>query len=238
MKLIGAGLPRTGTLTQKVALEMLGLAPCYHMVNVFADMEQVAGWRQALEGRPDWDQLLGSQQCAVDWPASFFYRELMDVYPHAKVLLSVRDPERWEQSMRHTIWDTLFGDSFIYHLSSSATKVSPAWRSYIDLMTEMWERAGVTAAARAGEMSAALERHTEAVKRTVPAERLLVWEPCDGWEPLCDFLGIDVPSAPFPHMNDTDTYRHRLTDMTLAMINEWWQAEQASEAEQAPAASA
>ncbi len=51
MRLIGAGLPRTGTLTQKIALEMLGLAPCHHMVNVLADLSEVERWRQALDGQ-------------------------------------------------------------------------------------------------------------------------------------------------------------------------------------------
>jgi hypothetical protein len=208
---------------------MLGIGPCHHMVNLFADLDEVAGWRAALQGRADWDQLLGGHESSVDWPSSFFYRELIDVYPEAKVLLSVRDPERWEHSMRETIWATLVGDSLLHDLSASAAHVNPAWHSYIELVCEMWEQQGVFAAAHADRMADAIERHTEAVKRAVPADRLLVWEASDGWEPLCEFLGVAVPSAPFPHLNDSATYYERLIDMTLGMINGWWQKEQAHE---------
>src|SRR5436853_7037668 len=102
MKLIGAGLPRTGTLSQKVALEMLGLGPCYHMVNVLGDLDQAEGWRRALEGQGPWDEIFDGFQSTVDWPGSFFYKELVEAYPDAKVLLSVRDPEAWTRSMRDT----------------------------------------------------------------------------------------------------------------------------------------
>ena len=226
MKLIGAGLPRTATLTQKVALEMLGFGPCYHMVNVFADLDQVGSWSDALAGRPDWDLILDGYESTVDWPGSFFYRELMDVYPDAKVLLSIRDPSRWERSMRETIWDTLFGDSFIHHLSSAAAGVSSGWRRYLDLMTVMWQRQGACAADQNGRLSDTLEQHTKAVRRSVPPERLLVWDVSEGWEPLCGFLGVDVPPAPLPHLNDSRMYRDRLVEMSLGMLGDWWQGQQ------------
>ena len=94
MRVIGAGLPRTGTLTQKVALEMLGLEPCYHWVNVIADLDQVGVWNRALDGEEPWEEVFGGFQATVDWPGGYFWRELMEHYPDAKVLLSVRDPER------------------------------------------------------------------------------------------------------------------------------------------------
>src|SRR5437763_3128030 len=115
MRLIGAGLPRTGTLSQKVALEMVGLAPCYHMVNVLADLDQADVWRNALDGRAPWGEVFDGFQATVDWPGSFFYRELVDAYPDAKVLLSVRDADSWERSMRQTIWGVLYGEVLIRH---------------------------------------------------------------------------------------------------------------------------
>ena len=92
MKLIGAGMPRTGTLTQKVALEMIGLGPCYHMVDVLADLEQAPLWERALDGNAPWSEIFAGFNSTVDWPGGYFYRELIDVYPEAKVLLSVREP--------------------------------------------------------------------------------------------------------------------------------------------------
>jgi Sulfotransferase domain len=226
VKLIGAGLPRTGTLTQKVALEMLGFGPCYHMVNVLSDLDQVPLWSEALAGRPDWTRILGGYESTVDWPSSFFYRDLMDVYPEAMVLLSVRDPARWERSMRETIWDTLAGDSVLHDLSSAASSVNPRLRAYTELMIDMWQRQGAFAAAGAGRLSDTLARHTEAVTRAVPPGRLLVWDVTEGWEPLCGFLDVDVPAAPLPHLNDSRMFRDRVVEMSLGMLNDWWQRQQ------------
>src|SRR5437764_12727549 len=134
MRLIGAGLPRTGTLSQKVALEMLGLGPCYHMVNVLADLDEAVHWQRALDGDAPWQEVFGGFQATVDWPGAFFYEELTDVYPEAKVLLSVREADSWGRSMRETIWGVLYGDILIRHLSDARSQVDPKWCSYIELM--------------------------------------------------------------------------------------------------------
>ena len=96
MKLIGAGMPRTGTFTQKVALEMLGFGPCYHMVDVLADLDQASLWEQALDGEPPWTEIFGGFDSTVDWPGGYFYKQLSEFYPEAKVVLACRDPVAWE----------------------------------------------------------------------------------------------------------------------------------------------
>ena len=227
MKVIGAGLPRTGTLTQKVALEMLGCGPCYHMVNLFADLGLVAAWREVFEGRRDWDTILAGHESAVDWPASFYYRDLIEHYPKAKVLLSVRDPEDWERSMRATVCVHWEGDTVLHHLTSASAQVDPTWGAYIDLMHEMWKSRGAFRPDgrfldRVADM---LERHTAAVTQAVPEERLLKWDVNEGWEPLCAFLGVDVPQAPLPKLNDSRTYVARATGMSLRWLTEWWERE-------------
>src|ERR1700689_4410828 len=118
LKLIGAGLPRTATLTQKTALEMLGVGPCYHMVNVLADLDQVGPWMRALEGEAPWDEVFDGFQSTVDWPGGYFYEELMEVYPDAVVLLSVRDPQAWAKSAKDTVWSVRYGESLMRLLSS------------------------------------------------------------------------------------------------------------------------
>src|SRR5271166_2959080 len=95
MTVIGAGLPRTATLSQKVALEMLGLGPCYHMVDILSDLDRVESWSNALQGTANWDEIFAGYHSTVDWPGSFFYRELIDKYPEAKVVLSVRAGDAW-----------------------------------------------------------------------------------------------------------------------------------------------
>jgi hypothetical protein len=223
MKVIGAGLPRTGTLSQKVALEILGLGPCYHMVNVLADLDLAPLWQRAVDGDPQWDEIFGGFEATVDWPGSFFYRELVEAYPEAKVVLSVRDGDSWALSMRETIWGVFYGDSLIKHLSSARSHVDPKWRAYIELMTSMWQRSGLMAGEETtgAWMSGAMDRYHEEVKRTVPSDRLLVWSVSQGWEPLCDFLEVPVPDIPFPHLNDSKEFKDRLIDGSLLTLQEW-----------------
>jgi Sulfotransferase domain len=224
MRLIGAGLPRTGTLSQKVALEMLGLAPCYHMVNVLGDLEEAGLWRRAVEGEGPWDEIFDGYLATVDWPGSYFYRELTEYYPDAKVLLSVRDADAWERSMRDTIWGIFYGDILIRDLSSARSRVDDQWRGYIELMAEMWQRSGLIdsgADTTSESMKSAMERFNEEVKQTVPADRLLVWSVGDGWEPLCEFLELPVPDTPFPHLNDSKGFVDRIVDGALLALQEW-----------------
>ena len=210
MKLIGAGFGRTGTTSLKAALEKLGLDPCYHMTEVFAHPAHADFWVRAWHGEPvDWEGVIGGYEATVDWPACTFYEELMERYPEAKVLLSVRDPERWYDSTRGTIYELtrmtegstisrlIFGvvgllvfGGFTGRRSSLANDL--IWQGTFDGKFED----------RAYAMEV-FERHNEEVKRRVPQDRLLVYEVREGWGPLCEFLGVPVPDEPFPRLNDT-----------------------------------
>jgi hypothetical protein len=224
MKLIGAGLPRTGTLSQKVALEIIGFGPCYHMVNVLGDLSEAPRWRRAVEGDPDWEGILGGFEATVDWPGSYFYKELIAAYPDAKVLLSVRDGESWAHSMRETIWGLFYGDILIRELSNARAKVDPDWAGYLDMMREMWRRSGLMPGGpetTPEAMAEAMERFQDEVQESVPSERLLVWSVTDGWEALCEFLDVDVPDMPFPHLNDSKEFNERVIDGSLQVLSEW-----------------
>ncbi len=224
MRLIGAGLPRTASLSQKVALEMLGVEPCYHMVNVLADLDEARLWRRALEGERPWDEVFDGFQATVDWPGSYFYKELIEAYPDAKVLLSVRDADAWARSMRETIWGLFYGDMLTRDLSSARCRVDPQWYGYIQMMEEMWRRSGLMAGGERTTpeaMKAAMARFNQEVQATVPAGRLLVWSAGDGWEPLCRFLELPVPDTPFPHLNDSKVFAERIVDGALLAIQAW-----------------
>ena len=204
MKLIGAGLPRTATTTQMFALEQLGLGPCYHMRDLLADLE--AGlplWESVAEGSPDWERIFGAARSTVDWPSARYYEELLDYYPDAKVLLSVRGGEEWARSMDQTVWGIFHGDSVIHNVCETRALLDPLWQRYMTLMRHMtWDEG--TGALAGGDTSsgaglvAAMERWNDRVRQTVPSERLLVWNPREGWEPLCEFLDLEVPSEPLP----------------------------------------
>jgi hypothetical protein len=223
MKVIGAGLPRTGTLSQKVALEMLGFGPCYHMVNVLTDLPLARQWEQAMDTEVDWDEIFGEHESTVDWPGSFFYRELADAYPDAKVVLSVRDPEAWERSMLDTIWGLFHGQSVMAHISKTREDVDPEWRAYMDMMRRMWAAQGVFSGPelRPGQLVEAITRYQEQVQRNIPEDRLLVWSVQDGWEPLCRCLEVDVPQAEFPRLNDSKMFVDRIIDSSLMVIRQW-----------------
>jgi Sulfotransferase domain len=224
MKLIGAGLPRTGTLSQKVALETLGIGPCYHMVNVLADLNQAQLWNRALAGDGPWDQIFDGFQSLVDWPGSFFYKELADQYPDAKILLSTREPDGWVRSMRDTIWGIFYGDMLIRDLSEARERIDPKWHEYSNMMRGMWERSGLITAGEdttSEDMANGMEAYNQAVQAAIPSDRLLVWSVSDGWEPLCEFLGIPVPESDFPHLNDSKVFADRVIDGSLHVLQEW-----------------
>jgi hypothetical protein len=223
MQVIGAGLPRTGTLSQKIALEMLGFGPCYHMVNVLADLDLALQWRRAIGGETNWEETFAGFESTVDWPGSFFYKELIDAYPDAKVVLGVRDGESWARSMHETIWGVFYGDGLVRHLSAARGIVDPKWRGYMEMMMEMWDRSGLMESENksAQAMAGSMERYQEEVKETVPADRLLVWSVQEGWDPLCEFLEVDVPDAPFPRTNDTAEFADRLIDGSLQTLQAW-----------------
>jgi hypothetical protein len=224
IELIGAGLPRTGTLTQKEALEMLGVGPCFHWVDVLADLDrQVPLWDGALDGRVEPGTILDGYRSTVDWPGGYFYRQLLDAYPDAKVLLSVRDPERWEPSFRETIVDMCYGESLIRLLSSARAHVDVRWRRYLEFVNRMfWSELGTFPNGHSPEaLIEGFVAHNEEVKRIVPPERLLVWEVSEGWGPLCEFLGVDVPDVPLPHANDRATFLDRVIGGAITTLEAW-----------------
>lgn len=205
IRVIGAGLPRTGTSSMKAALERLGFGPCYHMFEVFTHPDHVDRWLPAESGvGVDWDHVLQGYQATQDWPASHFWRQLADAYPDAKVVLTVRDPRRWYASFR----------SLMSHAPAiTEDQVSGAARQMAVAMQRlrpMLDRIGrVTLGPdwRDGldedEAVAAFERHAAAVRDGLPPERLLVFDVREGWQPLCNFLGVEAPGEPFPHLNDS-----------------------------------
>jgi hypothetical protein len=215
LKVIGAGFGRTGTKSLQAALEDLGFGPCYHMTELFEHPEHTEAWEAARRGEPvDWDGLLGDYEATVDWPGCAFYEELMERYPDAKVLLSVRDSERWYESVRGTIYE-LSLISTISPFSRPTFRVIGLFVPAVGKISRMnneliWANTFNGKFEDKEYAKAIFERHNAEVRRKVPPEKLLVYEVKQGWGPLCDFLGVEVPDKPFPRLNDTAEMRGRV----------------------------
>ncbi len=198
LRVVGAGVGRTGTHSLKVALEQLLGGRCHHMMEVFPSEEQKAGWSKAMHGEAvDWDALLDGFVASCDWPSSAFWRELSTHYPDALVLLSVRPAADWYRSASNTIF---------VGIQDWANSGDPWMQAFVHGLRERFSDRFDDPDA----MMAAFERHNDAVRAEVPASRLLEWKPADGWEPICERLGLPVPSEPFPITNTTGDFREML----------------------------
>jgi hypothetical protein len=195
LRVIGAGVGRTGTLSLREALVRLGVGPCGHMRENFEHPERFALWDEALRhktaGEPiDWRPLLDGFQAIVDWPGAYFWREMIAAHPDAKVILTVRDPERWYDSIQATIF-SLPDDQL-----PDGPREIIFTRTFGGLLTDrVWCQAVVA-------------QHNKTVQESIAADRLLVFDVKDGWESLCAFLDVPVPEdEPFPRVNDTASFQ-------------------------------
>ncbi len=217
IKVIGAGFGRTGTLSLKNALEELGYTKCYHMEELLQHPEHVTYWEAAFANRPvNWDALFQGYQATVDFPGYRCYKALMEYYPDAKVILSVRDPEKWYQSAYETIYQA--GPSLGQKiLMSFKLPFSPRLRKLIRVFKmagQVWEKDFSNRFTDKPYAIALFKQHIEEVKRTVPAERLLIFDVQEGWEPLCRFLNKPVPAEkPFPRINERADFKQKTKEL-------------------------
>jgi hypothetical protein len=199
LKVIGAGFGRTGTLSLKLALEELGLGPCYHMIEVNAHSEHDAMWLALAKGETsDWRPMLKGYASTVDWPTTSIWKELAAANPDAKVILTLRDPERWYESAAATIFARMLE---FESLRGDRAAVDPARRRHMEMINTLIVEKTFGGSLAKDRAIAVFNAHNDKVRRSVPPERLLVYESGDGWEPLCGFLGVPVPATPYPKVN-------------------------------------
>jgi hypothetical protein len=229
LEVIGAGFGRTGTTSLKAALEELGFDPCYE--DLFGHPEHVELWEAAARGKSvDWNELFGGYRSTTDWPACLFYEELMQSYPDAKVILTLCAPNRWYESIYNTLYlrrriasSAVFrclrrlglrhfdANTFLLLVLRAGALVG-LFRPGLGRVARLndcliWEETFGGNLEDRRHAIEVFERHNEEVKGRVPVERLLVYEIKEGWGPLCDFLGVEEPDKPFPHLNDAHTFR-------------------------------
>lgn len=201
LSVVGSGFGRTGTRSLKEALEFLGFGPCHHMEEVYPSLEQTAHWLAALAGEPvDWNAVFTGYRSQIDWPGAHFWRELAAAFPDAKVIHSVRPDEAWWNSFRQTIGKAVTLPVDKYPLPPHALALTIAVRDQMIIPT-----IGPDPLDRDAALAAYRRREAE-VRAAIAPERLLVFDVAQGWEPLCRFLGVSVPDAPFPRRNTKDDF--------------------------------
>ena len=191
LSVIGAGFGRTGTTSLKAALELLGFAPCHHMKEVTTP-EQNSYWLAAAEGQVrEWNQVFAGYHACIDWPAAFFWRELSEYYPEAKILLTVRDSEGWFKSMQNTIFKVLKANSEAFAVANKIV----GERVFANRFDDKEYVIGL------------YEQNIRDVQAAFSSDRLLTYELGSGWEPLCRFLDKPIPDTPFPRNNTTKEFQ-------------------------------
>ena len=199
LKVVGAGVGRTGTSSLKEALELLLQKPCYHMRELMANPDHVSFWHQAaFGGKPDWSVKLANYRAAVDWPASAFWPELSEAFPDALILLSLRPAAAWWQSASKTIYAPRKRQPGL--LTDTSAELSRTRFPIHPIISDK-------------QASMALfDQWNNNVIANAPADRLLVWEASDGWEPICLALNLPVPDVPFPHRNTRQEFVSNVLD--------------------------
>jgi len=206
LKVIGAGFGRTGTNSLKLALETLEFRSCHHMMEVFPSENQINWFHDKAHGKNViWEEVFENFGSAVDWPSSAYYKELAEFYPESKVILSIRDPDRWYDSAKETI----------YYVSTAI----PKWtlflsakkrRIYEMIQKTIWQ--GVFDGKFEDRQYAinVFSNHIKEVKSIIPEDRLLIHEAKDGWAPLCEFLGHPIPEQPYPRVNEAKAFKKQI----------------------------
>ena len=199
MKVFGAGFGRTGTMSLKFALEKLRIGPCYHMREVVSRPSHIKLWYDISRGEhPNWNRLFSGFNSAVDFPVCLFYKQLINIFPEAKFILTLRDFDTWYISTANTIYKvpSILPDWF--------ERVVYPIRMFIVMQVNLiWVGLFKNNFSDRESTKLVYYEHIESVKKIIPADKLLIYNVEEGWEPLCEFLDVDVPDIPFPKVNNT-----------------------------------
>lgn len=203
LTVIGSGFGRTGTMSTKLALEQLGFGPCHHMVEVMQNPAQPAHWDAIAAASEDdrsgvdWTEVFTGYASQVDFPGAAVWHPLSIAFPEARVIHTERPEDEWWASFSTTI-----GKFFALRESLA---VPPPVAAIFKTMDSLLVR-GVFGGLDRESCINAYRRNNAKVRATIPAERLLVFTPADGWGPLCRFLGVATPAGAFPRSNARDEF--------------------------------
>ena len=211
LKVIGAGMGRTGTSSLKLALEFLLGGNCFHYLEYKTHPELMLPWQTFVEKLPQvtepevmpevsvtqWQLLMPDYIACVDEPASYYWLPLSWAFPDALIVLSVRDTESWWTSM----------NGLYQHRDQEQEQpelISAERAKFLEFETALYGIIGTRREEAVGK--AWFEQHNRRVQEYADQhpsfkQRLLVWNVKEGWEPLCAALDLPMPDIPFPHAN-------------------------------------
>ena len=209
MKVICAGWGRTGTRSLKYALEHINGQPSYHMQNILLNKKDAKKWHDLIfnnKNNYNWDNIYKGYGACLDFPSCNYYKELMDFYPDAKVILNLRDDESWVKS-----WNVLNNQilkSFTFRFIAKLPYTS--FKLHKDIHNEMilGSRGAFKGAKTDKEKMQKFNDWNQSVIDYVPKDRLLIYKASQGWEPICKFLNVSIPDIPFPYKNKTKNMGH------------------------------
>ena len=209
MKVICAGWGRTGTRSLKYALQTLLNAPSYHMQNILLNKRDAKLWYDIIFNNPKtikWDEIYNGFGACLDFPSCNYYKELMDAYPDAKVILTVREENGWMKS-----WNTL-NNKIIKSFTFRFLSKIPGTSFYVQKKIHNEAIIGPNGMFKGMKSEEDIKKEflkwNQSVIDYVPKDRLLVYEIKDGWDPLCQFLNLPKPDIPFFHKNKTKNMGH------------------------------
>ncbi|KAG6988577.1 hypothetical protein G7Y79_00070g096760 [Physcia stellaris] len=217
MEVLCLGYMRTGTASMQSAFNILGI-PCSHSFSLFYHIRDCAMWNQAFDakyagkGKPftrcEWDQLLAAYGAVTDVPALAFWEDLVSAYPEAKVVLMERDVDQWFKSFEEVVIKPIWSKWGNWIASREPRFVGPLRDVHLRWV-KYWM--GVHSAEEMRSLAKNKYReHYASVRKTVPKERLLEYRLGSGWEPLCTFLGKEVPDVEFPKVNETASMQEKM----------------------------
>ncbi|GIJ92711.1 hypothetical protein Asppvi_001989 [Aspergillus pseudoviridinutans] len=226
MKVLALGYGRTGTRSLRDALLTLGYHHTYHTFDaVYVNPRECKIWLKGLHakcdgvgkkfGREEFDQLLGHCQAVADMPAAYFAPELIQAYPDAKVILTIRDIDEWHESVKNTL--QIADSSLISGILGFTAKILFMPNRWNYPMFQKLNKVLYDGDFKKNGRKS-FEQHYDHVRSLVPPENLLEYHMKDGWEPLCRFLGKPIPAEPVPYINQREGFNKKFRDWNVASI--------------------
>jgi len=208
MKVIFAGYSKNGTKTMKEAFTLLGYNNYDFQENYRYQKDRWLKIFNTGGTKEDFYEMYKNVDSCTDMPSFYFWDEILKAFPDAKVVFCMRSEDDWWRSYKKQMESRQSFKFRVMQILSPSLKrmLDFAWKMHVVIegwqMVEPWfgfcdnpEHL----------LRKSYRMHNANVLQNAPKDQLLVFSLDQGWEPLCKFLNLPVPDAPFPHKNKNAT---------------------------------